>query len=329
MNILITGGTGFIGSQLALRCLDLSYSVTVFGQENTPAEAINAGLLRERGARVVLGSVTDISLVREVLKGIDLVVHLAAVQHEMNVPDGVFRSVNVEGTRNLLEASISNGVKRFVHGSTIGVYGSTAENVDESTPCRPDNIYGITKLEGERVALSYNRGLPVVAIRIPEVYGPGDRRLLKLFSGIQRGMFVVIGSGKNLHHPIFVGDLVQGLLIAFCQPEAAGEVFLLAGKQVVSTETMVRTIAQELQAKTLPFRIPLLPMTLIATLMEKGLRPLGVQPPLHRRRIDFFRKSFQLSGKKAADVLGFAPETDFRTGVHLTAKWYRENGYLK
>jgi dihydroflavonol-4-reductase len=329
LKVLITGGTGFIGSRLALRCLELSNAVTVVGQENNPTELANARMLKAAGVELALGSVTDAPLIERALEGVDVVFHLAAVQHEMNVPDQVFHDVNVQGTVNVLNASARQKVKSFVHGSTIGVYGAQTEPVDESTPCRPDNIYGVTKLEGEKMALSFNGKVPVVAIRISEVYGPGDRRLLKLFAAIQRGMFMMIGPGRNLHHPIYVDDLIQGLLLASCRKEASGKILLLPGKEAVSTRTMVDTIREVLRARKIPFRVPLPPVVLLATITEKLLRPLGIQPPLHRRRIDFFRKSFSLSGKRAAEVLGFTAATGFREGVAQTADWYRQNGLLK
>ena len=192
MNVLITGGTGFIGSRLALKCLHMGHRVRVFGQENTPAEAVNRELIQAEGAEIVVGSVTDNEKVIESLHGIDIVYHLAAAQHEANVSDQIFWDVNVTGTRNLIEASFGAGVKRFVHGSTIGVYGSALNGkLDEDSPLRPDNIYGITKLEGERVVLSYQGKLPLVIIRISETYGPGDRRLLKLFKGIKKNIFFI------------------------------------------------------------------------------------------------------------------------------------------
>jgi dTDP-4-dehydrorhamnose reductase len=198
VNVLITGGTGFIGSRLGLRCLKGGHSVRILGQENTPAESSNRKLLEERGARIVLASVTQKELLPELLQGIDVVYHLAAAQHEVNVPDQRFRDVNVIGTANLLEAGVTAGIKRFVHGSTIGVYGAAMEGLlDEKSPLEPDNIYGKTKLEGENVVLSFNEKLPVVIIRIPETYGPGDRRLLKLFKAIRKGVFIMIGDGNH------------------------------------------------------------------------------------------------------------------------------------
>lgn len=329
MRICITGGTGFIGSRLALRCRERGDEVIVLGLENTPAESQNKKLIEQAGVAVKSVSVLEQDAVAAHMEDVDIVFHLAATQHEMNVPDQRFRDVNVKGTRNVLEAAVQCGVKRFVHGSTIGVYGIADGRIDENTPCRPENIYGVTKLEGEQLAQSFNERLPTVVIRIPEVYGPGDRRLLKLFRMIQKNRFFMIGSGHNLHHLIFIDDLIQAFLLAAEKEEAVNEVFLLAGPKAISTNAMVETIANEFDTKGALFRVPFGPMLMMASLMETLLRPLGMQPPLHRRRMDFFKKSFDLSWQKAAETLGYRPEVDFAAGVHQTAQWYADMGFLE
>jgi nucleoside-diphosphate-sugar epimerase len=328
MKTMITGGTGFIGAQLALRCLARGDEVRILGQENTKAEMENRSMLESQGANVFLGSVTDQSLVAEALKDVDTVFHLAAAQHEANIPDRVFHEVNVEGTRNLLEASIDSGVGRFVYGSTIGVYGNQEGFIDESTICRPDNIYGKTKLEAEKLVLSHKDRIPVVAIRISETYGPGDRRLLKLFKAIEKRRFFKIGPGKNLHQLIYVDDLAEGMLKAAESQKALGDVILLGGPEQVSTDEMIDTIAEVLNVQLRNLRAPLFPFQAAATAMEAVLKPTGIQPPLHRRRMDFFRKSFTFSISKAEELLDFKPRYNFRAGAAATAAWYRENNLL-
>lgn len=327
MNVVITGGTGFIGSRLALELVEAGNSLTALGQANTPAEADNMARLERAGVRVVKASVTDPAALAAALRAAETVFHLAAAQHEMNVPDRHFHQVNVTGTRNVLEAALRAGVRRVVHGSTIGVYGPARGVIDESTPCRPDNIYGRTKLEGERVALSYADRLPVVAVRIPEVYGPGDRRLLKLFRAVRRGRFVRIGSGRNLHHPIYVDDLTAALRALAAHPAAAGRVVLLAGKHPVSTDEMLDAIAAAVGVQPPRLRAPLAPLLAAATVLELGLRPFKIQPPLHRRRMDFFRKSFSLRADRAAE-LGVLPRVGFAEGARRAAEWYRSAGLL-
>jgi nucleoside-diphosphate-sugar epimerase len=278
---------------------------------------------------VTLGSVQDKDKLIELAQGCDIVFHLAAAQHEANVPDEHFYQVNVEGTRNVLEASIAGQVKRFVHGSTIGVYGSAMEGeIDENTVLRPNNIYGITKREGEQLALSYSDRLPVAVVRISETYGPGDRRLLKLFKAVQKNVFFVIGKGDNKHQLIYVDDLIDGLYLAATNPSALGQVFVLAGKEVMTTRQMVDTVAECLGTKVPRMHAPLVPFLAAAVGMENTLGRVGIQPPLHRRRLDFFRKSFYFSRQKAESLLGFIPKTDFHAGVAETAAWYKANGLL-
>lgn len=328
MTVLITGGTGFIGSRLALRLLESGERVRVLALTNDAVQERNRTLIEARGGEVVPGSVTDRTAVQDAVDGVDAVFHLAAAQHEMNVPDQRFWDVNLEGTRNLLEAAAAARVERFVHGSTIGVYGAAEGQIDEATPMRPDNIYGVTKAEGENLALTYVQRVPLTVIRIAEVYGPGDRRLLKLFKAISKGSFVMIGRGDNRHQPIYVDDLVEGLRIARSSPQAVGQVFVMAGPEPVTTTQMVEAIAEALGKQRRVFRVPMWPFLAAALVLESTLRPLGVQPPLHRRRMDFFRKSLWFSTERARADLGFAAQTDFRRGAELTAAWYAEHGEL-
>lgn len=329
MKLLITGGTGFIGSRLALRSQEKGHSVELLGQVNNPAEQDNQQMLEANGIKVTLGSVADREQVFGLAQGCDVVFHLAAAQHEANVPDQHFWMVNVDGTRNVIEASVEARVKRFVHGSTIGVYGSAlAGEIDEESPLRPDNIYGVTKREGEKIVLSFTDKIPVSIVRISETYGPGDRRLLKLFKAIERNIFFMIGKGDNKHHLIYVDDLVDGLYLAAITDDAIGQTFVLVGPEVLTTRKMVDVIAKALGTEMPRFRAPLWPFFAAAVVMERTLPPFGIQPPLHRRRLDFFRKSFFFSQDKPSRVLGFEPKTNFAQGVAQTTQWYKKHGGL-
>ena len=329
MNVLITGGTGFIGSRLALACLGKRNSLTALGREKNVAEAENRKIVEAEVAEVILASVTHREKMFELLQGVDLVYHLAAAQHEANVPDQQFWEVNVTGTRNLLDASVNTSVKRFVHGSTIGVYGPSRNgSIHEQSPTIPDNIYGITKLEAEKLVLSFKEKIPVVITRISETYGPGDRRLLKLFKAIKKNVFFMIGEGTNLHHLIYIDDLIEGLFLAATVEKAAGNIFILAGKEPLTTNHMVSVIAKQLDTKMPKLRIPLSLLLTLATIFETVLRPMRIQPPLHRRRLDFFKKSFVFSRDHSQNVLGFLPKFTFQQGVTETARWYKDLGYI-
>lgn len=329
MRVLITGGTGFIGSRLALRCLADGETVRVLAGAHTAAERANAAAIEGAGGEVVSGSVTDRNAVGRAVRGVGVIHHLAAAQHEAGAPDHHFRRVNVEGTERLLDAAEVAGVRRFVHGSTIGIWGAGSPGIiDDATPPAPDNVYGATKLEAERLVLAAGERLPATVVRISETYGPGDMRLLKLFKAVREGLFTTIGDGRNLHQPIFVDDLVDALRLGARREEALGRAWIAAGAEVLSTTQMVEAVADALGVERSHLRLPMWPLAATAWALETTLGPLGVTPPLHRRRLDFFRKNFRLSIAWSRAALGFAPRVDFATGAGLTARWYREEGWL-
>ena len=329
MRILITGGSGFIGSRLALAARRQEHAIVVAGQTNSEPERARVTELSNAGVQVEHGPLQDSSYARRLVAGCDAVIHLAAAQHEANVPDEYFFDVNVKGTETLLDACRDAGVRRFVYGSTIGIYGeSRGEVLDESTPPHPMNVYGRSKLRAEQIVNAY-RGVPEISVvRISETYGPGDFRLLKLFRALDRGRFLVIGSGANRRQMIHVEDLGRGLLLAAAAPAAVGQTFVMAGAGVMTPREMVGHVAAALGRRAPRVRAPMWPFLAAAILFERTLSPLGIQPPLHRRRLDFFRKSFVFSTAKAQRVLGFAPTIPFAQGAAEAAAWYREQGLL-
>lgn len=329
MHALITGATGFIGSRLAERLAVEGHTVVAFGAERTPVETARRELLEARGIPVETGKLDDVDLLRRLADSVDTVFHLAAAQHESNVGAAYFRSVNVRGTRNLLDACEGAGVERFVYGSTIGVYGSARDGrLDETSAPRPENIYSLTKLEAERAVVERGERLKWTVVRISETYGPGDCRLAKLFKLVDSGVVPIIGSGKNEHHPVYIDDLVAGLLLAAEMPEAINETIVLAGKDVLPTRELIERVADALGKPLRSVKLPLGPCLLAALMCETGCRPFGIAPPWHRRRLDFFVKRFVFSLEKAERLLGYRPCVSFCEGARETADWYRSNGYL-
>src|SRR5262245_56673382 len=213
MKIFLTGGTGFIGSQLAQNARRAGHEITVVSPINNPTEKFRCDLLAQAGLTIVEAALDDIPRLRAALPGHDAIIHLAAAQHEAEAPESHFRKVNVEGTRNLLTLAVETGVPRFVHGSTIRVYGHASQGlVDEASPLAPDNSYGRTKAEAERVVQEFRARLQIVIVRISETYGPADLRLLKLFKAIQNGRYITLGNGRNERQLIYVDDLCRALL---------------------------------------------------------------------------------------------------------------------
>jgi nucleoside-diphosphate-sugar epimerase len=329
MRIFLTGGSGFIGSRLAPLAIATGHAVTVVTPINTPAEQARCDALAKAGIKLVVAPLEDTAVITRELQGQDVVIHLAAAQHEAEQPESYFHRVNVEGTRSLLDLAAIAGVRRFVHGSTIGVYGSAASGkLDEQSPLAPDNPYGRTKAAAEQVVRQQQSPLEWAIVRISETYGPGDMRLLKLFRGVKKGRFPILGSGANLHQLIYVDDLCRGLLAACTVPSAQKQTVVLAGSEEITTNEMVEAVSAALGSKKRVPHAPMWPFLLAAMVFESTFSPLGLKPPLHRRRLDFFRKSFCFSNAQAERVLGFRPQVSFRDGARATAEWYQANGFL-
>jgi nucleoside-diphosphate-sugar epimerase len=329
MRIVVTGATGFIGCQLAQILAGLGHDLVATGRAASAVESARLERLEKAGVRVEVGSLLDPGFAGALTKACEIVIHLAAAQHEGNVPDSYFRDINVRGTRLLLEAAISAGARRFVYGSTIGVYGAASDQeLTELSATRPENIYAVTKLEAEQLVKAHSSQIETCIGRISETYGPGDFRLLKLFRAIDRGRFVMLGSGENVRQVIYVDDLAAGLLLAAQHPGAVGQIFVFAGTEVMTTNSMVVQIAAALQRQPPRIHVPVWPFRAAAAILERTLRPLGIQPPLTQRRLDFFTKSFLFSTAKYRQMLGFAPRVSFAEGAATTADWYRKQGYL-
>lgn len=326
MRVALTGGTGYTGGRLleALR-----------GRGDEVSALVRPGASRERvdrlATRVVEGDLQSPASLARLVEGADAVLHVAAVYRTAGHPDAYYREVNVGGTERLLEAAASAGVRRFVHTSTVGVHGHVAHPpADETLPMAPGDIYQTTKAEAERLALAFHRerGLPVAVVRPGAIYGPGETRLLKLFRAIARGRYALVGDGRSFYHPVYIDDLVQGFLLALDRPEAVGEAFLICGPSYVSQADLARLIARHTGGRVLPFRIPARPLQWAGALVEAVCVPLGVDPPLHRRRVEFWTKSRAFRIDKARRLLGYAPRVDLDEGVARTAAWYREAGWL-
>jgi nucleoside-diphosphate-sugar epimerase len=329
MRLLITGATGFIGSRLALHARRAGMDVLATGRADIATEQERLAELRAADVPVEIGTLQDVGLVRRLVRDRTVVIHLAAAQHESHMPAAYFRSVNVDLVQQLLAECRTAAIRRFVYGSTIGVYGDAGEQqLDEQSDVRPENPYQATKLAAEALVRACEYDFDTSIVRIAETYGPGDWRLLKLFRGIERGQFFMIGSGKNRRQCIHVNDLVRGLMLAAEHPAAVGETFIMAGREVMTTNEMVERIATALDRKPPRAQLPMWPFLAAASVLEATLQPLRIQPPLHRRRLDFFRRSFVFSTVKAQRLLGFTPEIDFQSGAADTARWYRSRGLL-
>lgn len=324
--VLVTGGTGFTGSHLVRNLVSDGYPVRVLARD-----AARARTVLPAEVEITEGDVADPGVVAQAVHGQEVVYHLAAAFREAGIPDSRYREVHVDATRHLLEAARAEGVRRFVHVSTIGVHGHIANPpADEGAPCAPGDIYQETKLEGEKLALEFQQqhDFPLTVARPAAIYGPGDLRLLKLFRMVARRRFVMLGKGEVNLHMVYVDDLVRGFRLLADRPEAVGEVFILAGEEYRSLNELTALIARTVGVPKPRLHLPVWPFYAAGAVCEKVCVPLRIEPPIYRRRVAFFTKSRAFTIRKAKRMLGYQPGVDLETGIRATARWYRDNGHL-
>lgn len=326
MKVLVTGATGFTGSVLAKKLVESGHKVRVFVRNKDKMIMPGASEME-----VVEGDITDKSKIQEAVKDIERVFHIAAVFRQAGVPDQTYRNVNIQATLDLLAASKNAGVKRFVHCSTVGVHGHIQEPpADEEYRFSPGDIYQRTKLEGEQKALQFGRenALPVAVIRPGPIYGPGDLRLLKLFKLAAKPITPIIGDGNIYFNMVYVEDLADIFILAGEKENAIGEVFLGAGPENIRLNEIIDIIAKILNRPTRKFHMPAYPFQLAGTFCEKICIPLGVEPPIYRRRVDFFTKSRAFTIDKARKMLGWDPKFNYHNGLAATIAWYKKENLL-
>jgi nucleoside-diphosphate-sugar epimerase len=325
MKVLVTGATGFTGGHLARTLVAAQNSVRALIRPGSDGRRLAAA-----GVEIVEGQLTNETDVRNAAAGCERIFHIAAAFRSAKHPDQYYWDVNVGGTANVLAAARAHGCECVVHCSTGGVHGHIDEPpAAETYRFCPDDIYQRTKVEAElAVTAAAKSGLPATIVRPGAIYGEGDLRFLPLFRAIQRGRFVMIGSGETRLHMVHVDDLVRGMLLAASKPEAGGEAFLLAGPEAPTLNEIAASVAEAVGVQRPRLHVPVWPVYAAAWLCEQVYTRLGLEPPLHRRRVGFFTHHREFDIGKARRVLGYEPRVTVAEGIRRTASWYALAGLL-
>jgi nucleoside-diphosphate-sugar epimerase len=317
---LVTGASGFIGQNVALRLLNEKASVRALVRNRA-----RAVFLEESGVEIFQGDITDRATIQQAVKECDAVFHLAAVTNEFK-PLSYYHEVNIGGSLILAEEALKAGVRRFVHISTSWVYGMfSGRDITENSPrLKSGHLYADTKLETEDLIrqLYEKQNLPCVIIQPSEVYGPNDKnwtgRPLEL---IRSGRMLLINRGSGLIQPIYIDDLVEGI-IAAARRGRLGESYILCGNEVVTFKQYFGYFTRMLHKKHLPSVPGWAAITLAA--LSEWLGTISHRPPIFTRsEIKSSMTTVAFNGAKAFKELGFQPKVSLEKGMAKIGEWLK------
>jgi nucleoside-diphosphate-sugar epimerase len=319
MRVFITGASGFIGRALAERFRADGHDVRGMDLAADPASDVVAGDVAVPGPW------------QEHAAGCDLVVHTAAVVSlRLERAEETWRA-NVVGTRNALDAAIAAGASRFLHFSSVTVFGfAFPDGVTERDPVRLTGVpYPDTKIASEQVVLqAHAEGrMACTVVRPGDVYGPRSRAWAVLpVEAIRSRQFALPGGGRGVHSPVFVDDLVDGVVTAATSDAGAGQVFTLSGGVAVPNREFFGAYAGALGTRlvTVPTPAAKAAATAVWLVRRWGAEDVDVNP----RSVDYFLRTGTYSIAKAREVLGWSPVVGFSEGMERTLAWLRSEGLL-
>lgn len=326
--VMITGATGFTGKVLTRKLLKQGLVVNAIARNSSnikPFEGMPITWFR--------GEVYDEATVKASMQDVEYVFHVAAAFRDAKSTEEDYRNVHLRSTQLIVQEALNNSnFKRLVHVSTMGVHGHIPNPPgDENSPFSPGDDYQKTKVEAERWLSEFTKTkkFPYSIIRPAAIYGPGERRLLKLFKMAAGKVFPILGNGKCWYHMIHVEDLTNAIILAATAEKALGEAFIIGATEPIRLEEMATIIAKEYKTTLRVLRLPIGPFFLLGDICELLCRPFKIEPPIYRRRVAFYSKDRNFSTKKMQDVLGYTPLWNNEEGIIESARWYRDNNWLQ
>ncbi len=316
--VLVTGGTGFIGHYLVDRLAEMGNEVRVLARNTSNVSRLN----NKKNVKVVRGDLCNIDSLEVAVNGVDIVYHLGAKLHvPLNSKDPELYSVNVEGTKNLLNACVSKGVSKFVFFSSTAVcFGSDSKVMDESTPFSPMGRYGECKIKAGKLVQEYNEKYKLdTTILIPVVvYGKGEiGNVAKLINHINKRRYFEIGDGSTVRSIVYVKNVVDAALCVADNPLAIGQTYIITDKDNCTIKEMAEFISTKLKIPLYNFHIPVSLAYCLALICELVEKCLKLKMPFNRDIIKRLTTNQICSSRKIQEELGFSPTT-FREGMSET-----------
>ena len=325
--VLVTGASGFTGIVLTRKLVEAGLNVSAIARKSS-----NLDPLKGLDITWFRGDVFDETTIKEALAGQHYVFHVAAAFRDPESTEKDYWNVHVRSTQIIAEEVIKNqDFKRYIHVSTIGVHGHI-ENPPATEEYRfaPGDGYQRTKLQAEEWLNEFAATHPLsyTIIRPAAIYGPGDRRLVKLFKMALWFRFPLLGKGNCMYHLVHVDDLTNTFIIAATHPDAEGETIISGAEAPIGIADIAKIVATHMGKTTKVIRLPIGPFFLLADFCEILCRPLKIEPPIYRRRVAFYSKDRHFDISKMKRVLDYSPRHSNKDGIIETADWYIKQGWL-
>ncbi len=324
MRVLITGANGFLGSWLASFLAERKHDVRCLVREGSDRSALTHPELN-----IVPGDVTQPATLGPALVGVDVCYHLAGIRRGTTRDD--FMAVNAEGTRLVAEAMVQAKAKRLVLCGSLAASGPSLAGKPrrEEDPFAPEEWYGESKAEAERLLFTFKDRLEVTSCRPARIVGPGDHENLQFFKLVHRGLILrLLGPERRISF-IDVEDVVEQLVLQGERPEAVGEAFFCSSAQTESVESLMTYIAEVLGARARVVPLPESVLRGAGAVADVLSTASGRKLPLNRKLASqLLAPGWTCSTEKATRLLGFTAKRSVRDSVRRSGEWYRAHGWL-
>jgi dihydroflavonol-4-reductase len=324
--ILITGGTGFVGSHLVDRLLEQGKAVRCLVRRSS-----NLKYLKDPRIELVYGGLDEATDWDEAFADVETVYHIAGVTFARRAQD--YFTANHQGTEAIIAAAIRhrNRLKKFIHISSLAAVGPGEKDkpVNENTPPAPITPYGRSKLMGEEAVLTAADFFPLTIVRPPAVYGPRDYALYELFKSIAKGLSPSIGNYDKQISLVHVADLVDGMILAAEKDASKGRTYFISSDQVYSYKALIEILAGIFDKRVRSFAIPRPLAYAVAAVAEIGAAVTRKPPVINRDKVtDLSQVCWGCSIERAREELGYQPQVPIADGLRDTITWYKNEGWL-
>ncbi|MCL6495811.1 MAG: NAD(P)-dependent oxidoreductase [Ignavibacterium sp.] len=323
---VVTGGTGFVGSHLVDLLLGKGYEVRCITRKSSDLK-----WLKDKDVKIFDCGLYNKEALKEIIRDADYVYHVAGVV-KSKTREGYFRG-NVDTTRTLIEATLesNSNLKRFLVVSSQTVTGPSLDGkpVNEETECRPITTYGKSKLEEEKLVLSFKDKLPITICRAPAVYGERDTEIFIYFKTFSKGLTTTIGFNEKKLSLIHVLDLVNGFYLSATNEKSKGQIYFISSEEFYTWPQINKITSKIIGKKPVVIKVPHFLVYTIAAVAQFAAMFSSKPATLNIEKAkDITQQYWICDTSKAVRELGYRQNISIEEGIKRTIEWYKKMNWI-